>query len=194
MIGVPVSQTLGSGSPRAYAASMAGLWIDLRGALSRLDTLSANLDSLPDGRDALPALQYELHCAGELIAGLTPPEGAEIAHEELADALMDARELTSEIAEALTHGGPDAAAPLVWEWRGALFRVRYAQLRLEGQRPKPRPAPASAPAAARSLSLLPAVAVAVGSVLVLMAALLGFWLLVALTLTATIAVSMRLHP
>jgi len=194
MIGAPVSQTLGSGSPRAYAASMAGLWIDLRSALSRLDTLSANLDFLPDGRDELPALQYELHCAAELVAGLTPPEGAELEHEELADSLLDARELTSEIAEALAHGGPDAAAALIWEWRGGLFRVRYARLRLQRPRPTPGPAPVVAPRAARIVSPFPAVAVALGSALVLLAALLGLWLLVAITLTATIAASMRLHP
>lgn len=194
MIETPVSQMLGSGSPRAYAASMAGLWIDLRSALARLDTLSANVDSLPDSRDKLPALQYELHCAAEFVAGLTPPEGAELEHEELADALLDARELTSEIAEALAHGGPDAAAPLQWEWRGALFRVRYARLRLLRPHPQPSPAPVAAPLAARSLSPFPAVAVAIGSALVLLAALLGLWLLVAITLTATIAASLRLHP
>jgi hypothetical protein len=193
MIGTPVSQTLGSGAPRAYAASMAGLWIDLRSALSRLDALSANVGSLADTRDALPALQYELHCAVELVAGLNPPEGAELEHEELADALVDARELTSEIAEALAHGGPDAAAPLVWEWRGALFRVRYAQLRLERPLRQPAPLPVAAPPATSSLPF-PAVAIALGSGLVLLAALLGFWLLVAITLTATIAASLRLHP
>jgi hypothetical protein len=194
MIGRPVSQTLGSGSPRAYAASMAGLWIDLRSALNRLDALSANVDSLVDSSDRLPALQYELHCAAELVAGLTPPEGAELEHEELADALLDARELTAEIAEALAHGGPDAAAPLQWEWRGALFRVRYARLRLQRPRPLPPAAPVSAPLAAPSLSPVPAIAVAIGSGLVLLAALLGLWLLVAITLTATMAASLRLHP
>src|SRR6266567_6527442 len=146
MIQAPVSQTLGSGSPRAYAASMAGLWIDLSRALARLDALSATSDSLQEGQDQLPALQYELHCAAELVAGMTPPEGAEEVHEELADALMDGRESTAEIAEALAQGGADAAAPLVWEWRGALFRVRFARVRLE--RPRP-PAPAHVSVVAR---------------------------------------------
>jgi hypothetical protein len=189
-----VSQTLGSGSPRAYAASMAGLWIDLRSALNRLDTISANLDSLPDGRVELPALQYELHCAFELVTGLTPPEGAELEHEELADALLDARELTSEIAEALEHGGPDAAAPLLWEWRGGLFRVRYARLRLLRPRRRPVPDALVAPPAAHVASRFPAIAIGLGSGLVLLAALLGLWLLVAITLTVTIAASLRLHP
>jgi hypothetical protein len=195
MIGVLVSQTLGSGSPRAYAASMAGLWIDLSRALARLDGLSATAEALQDGQDQLPGLQYELHCAAELVAGMTPPEGGELIHEELTDALMDGREATAEIAEALEHGGPDAAAPLVWEWRGALFRVRYARLRLE--RP-PRTAPAPAIAVARPLQRssfpLTACAVAVGSMFVLLAALLGLWLLVALTLAGTLAASILLHP
>jgi hypothetical protein len=194
MIQAPVSQTLGSGSPRAYAASMAGLWIDLSRALARLDALSATSDSLQEGQDQLPALQYELHCAAELVAGMTPPEGAEEVHEELADALMDGRESTAEIAEALAQGGADAAAPLVWEWRGALFRVRFARLRLE--RPHP-PAPAAVSAVARprhSTFPLTACAVALGSLFVLLAALLGLWLLVAFTLAGTLAASILLHP
>jgi hypothetical protein len=195
MILVPVSQTLGSGSPRAYAASMADLWIDLSRALSRLDALSATADSLQDGHDQLPGLQYELHCAAELIAGMTPPDGAELAHDELADALMDGREATAEIAEALEHGGPDAAAPLVWEWRGALFRIRYARVRLE--RPH-RTAPAPASVVARPLrhSTFPlsACTVAFGSLFVLLAALLGLWLLVAFTLAGTMAASILLRP
>jgi hypothetical protein len=195
MIGVPVSQTLGSGSPRAYAASMADLWIDLSRALARLDALSATPDLLQEEQDQLPGLQYELHCAAELVAGMTPPDGAELIHEELTDALMDGREATAEIAEALEHGGPDAAAPLVWEWRGALFRVRYARLRLERPR-RTVPAPVSVVARplGRSTFPLTACAVALGSFFVLLAALLGLWLLVALTLAGTLAASILLHP
>jgi hypothetical protein len=174
---------------------MADLWIDLSRALARLDALSATADSLQDGEDQLPGLQYELHCAAELVAGMAPPEGAEELHEELADAIMEGREATAEIAEALAHGGHDAAAPLVWEWRGALFRVRFARLRLE----RPR---AAAPARAslvaespRSASFpLTACAVALGSLFVLLAALLGLWLLVGLTLAGTLAASILLHP
>jgi hypothetical protein len=194
MIGTSVSQALGSGSPRAYAASMAGLWIDLRLALFRLDTLSADMDALPERRDELPCLQYELHRAAELVAGLTPPEGLELEHEELADALADARETTAEVADVLDHGGPDATAPLTWEWRGALFRVRYARLRL--QRPRRNPGFAPAAEASRPRPTLPvaAVAVAFGSSLVLLTALLGLWLLVALTLLVTFVASVRLRP
>jgi hypothetical protein len=195
MIQTPVSQTLGSGSPRAYAASMADLWIDLGRALARLDALSATADSLQDGEDQLPGLQYELHCAAELVAGMTPPEGAEELHEELADAIMEGREATAEIAEALAHGGHDAAAPLVWEWRGALFRVRFARLRLERPRAAApaRVSPAEQPPRGTSFPLT-ACAVALGSLFVLLAALLGLWLLVGLTLAGTLAASILLHP
>jgi hypothetical protein len=173
---------------------MAGLWIDLRLALCRLDSLSANPDLLLDGEEQLPALQYNLHCAAELVAGLAPPEGNELEHEELADALADARETTAEIAEALAHGGTEATAPLVWEWRGALFRVRYAHLRQQRPRPVAVGALVAEPELRRSQLAFPAATVAMGSSLVLLAALLGLWLLVALTLAGTLAASVLLRP
>jgi hypothetical protein len=194
MIDRAVRQTLGTGSPRAYAAAMAGLWIDLEFALARLDTLAADAERLLDDCDTLPALQYELHCAAELVSTLVAPEDAAVVHNELAEALAEARELTAETAEALVHGGLDAAWPLVWEWRGALFRIRFARVRLE--RPPAAPAAiadASTPPSARA-PVLAAGAVAVGSALVLGAALLGLWLLMALTLAGTAAGSVLLRP
>jgi hypothetical protein len=189
-----VRQTLGSGSPRSYAAVVAGLWIDLRAVLNELDALAADADLLLDERDALPALQYELHCAGEIVSGLTPPHSAELEHDELVDALADARELTSEISEALERGGAHAAAHLVWEWRGALFRVRFARLRLERRRPLPTAPPAAAAPRPQHPPAITIAAVAAGSALVLFAAFLGLWLLVALTLAGTLAASALLHP
>jgi len=106
----------------------------------------------------------------KLVAGLEPPNGSELVHEELSEALTEARETTADIAEALDHGGVDAAAPLVWEWRGVLFRVRLARIRLE--RPRPAEAPATSGAAAAAGQPVPffaAGAVAVGSALVLFA-------------------------
>jgi hypothetical protein len=172
---------------------MADLWIDLEVTLARLDGLAADQERLLEDRNCLPGLQYELHRAAELVSGLAPPPGAEAVHEELAQALAEARELTAELSEALACGGTEAAAPLVWEWRGVLFRVRFARRRLE--RPKlQRPAEADAPAPTTGQHVLAATAVAVGSVLVLVAALLGMWLLVALTLTGTVAGSILLRP
>ena len=194
MIGASVRQTLGTSSPRAYAAVMAGLWIDLELTLARLDALAADAERLLEDCETLPALQYELHRAAELVAGLAPPQDAIAVHEELSEALAEARELTAELAEALGHGGLDAASPLVWEWRGALFRIRFARVRLE--RPSPAldsaPDPRSAPSA--RAPVLAAIAVAMGSALVLFAALLGLWLLVAVTLVGTVAGSVLLRP
>jgi hypothetical protein len=194
MIGKALRQTLRSGSPQAYAGAVAGLWIDLRRVLARLDVLAADPDLLADEREALPPLQYELHCAGELVAGLTPPGGADVEHEELVDALADAREATAEIGEALDRGGAAAAAPLVWEWRGALFRVRYARLRLDRPRLQVTPEPGITDVPPGRPTAVAAIAVATGSLLVLLAALLGLWLLVALTLAGTLAASVLLHP
>jgi hypothetical protein len=171
---------------------MAGLWIDLRFTLSRLDSLAADPDALLDDGVALPALQYELHRAGELVAGLEPPEDTEPLHEELADALAEARDLTAEIVESL-RAGPEALRALVWEWRGALFRVRFARVRLERPRATIEASVARAPKA-RTPPPLTAGLVAAGSLLVLVAALLGLWLLVVLMLTGTLAASILMRP
>jgi hypothetical protein len=173
---------------------MAGLWIDLELTLARLDSLAGDPERLLDDRETLPALQYDLHCAAELVSGLTPPDDSALVHEELAEALAEARELTAEIGESLALGGLESAAPLVWEWRGVLFRVRFARVRLE----RPRSAPTatvepSAPAISRP-PVLAAGAVTIGSALVLVAALLGLWLLVAFTLAGTFAGSVLLRP
>ena len=100
----------------------------------------------------------------------SPPDEARAAHAELADALVDARDATGEVAEALELGGADAAADLLFEWRGALFRVRLARLRL-GARPEPAPAPPEEPpysaGAASLLALFGAVAFVTGAALVL---------------------------
>jgi len=194
MIDRSVKQALSSGSPRVYAAAVGGLWIDLELALARLDALAADQERLLDERHALPGLQYDLHRAAESVSGLIPPPGAAAVHEEFAQALAEARDLTAEISESLSCGSCEAAAPLVWEWRGVLFRVRFARRRL--QRPRLQPAlDESAPATRHSAHpLVAGTAVAVGSALVLLAALLGLWLLVALTLTGTVVGSVLLRP
>ena len=187
-------QTVGSGWSRSYAAAMAGIWLDLRRTLTDLDVLAEDPSRL-DEDEALSALQYELHAAGETLAGIDPPEEAEAMHEDLADALADARDATAEVAEAYSCGGLELAMPLVWEWRGALFRVRYARLRLTGV-PVPVAVTRSRIAAppARTPPAVTASVVAIGSALVLTAALLGLWLLVVLMLAGTLAASLLLRP
>lgn len=130
-----------SGQREGYAAALSGLWKRLSWALAELESIAGDPAELFDEDsvlDRLPSLQYALHAASELALGLRPPAGAEIAHAELAAALAGARDATAEIAEVLEHGGGIAAEPLLPEWRGALFRVRLARLRVAT--PKPLPA------------------------------------------------------
>lgn len=132
---------MSSGERQGYATELAGLWSDLSRTLRRLEQIAADpeqqLDA-DDGADELAQLRYSLHLAGERVYGLEPPPGAEGPHGELAAALEGARDATAEIAEAAESGGPEAVAWLVHEWRGALFRVRLARLRLAGGRPPRR--------------------------------------------------------
>lgn len=171
-----MGQRTGIGGKQSYATTIAGLWDGLARALGELDALAAAPEALSAER--LPSLQYALHTAGERIAGLTPPEGAEEAHQELAAAVVDARDATAEIADTVDAYGEAAAAPLVWEWRGALFRVRLARRRLLN--PDPLPADSLGPSlptprrAAMSVALIGIAAVAL-----LGGALIGHWQLVA---------------
>jgi len=192
MIAYLVKQTLGSGRPRAYAAAVAGLWFDLRPTLAALDEIAGDPWLLDD--DVLPPLQYELHCGVEAAAGLTPPDGASAAHAELAQALADARDATAEVRETYVAGGADAVQRVAWEWRVALFRVRYARLRLDPFPSPPPPNRRDASPPARTPGSLTAGVILGGSGIVLAAALLGLWLLVALTLAVTLAASFRLRP
>jgi len=128
-----VRPVVASGQREGYAAALTGLWKRLSWALTELESIAGDPAELFDEDsvlDRLPALQYALHAASELALGLRPPAGAEIAHAELAAALAAARDATAEIAEVLEHGGGIAAEPLLPEWRGALFRVRLARLRV----------------------------------------------------------------
>jgi hypothetical protein len=136
-----VRPVVASGQREGYAAALSGLWKRLSWALTELESIAGDPAELFDEDsvlDRLPSLQYALHAASELALGLRPPAGAEIAHAELAAALAGARDATAEIAEVLDHGGGIAAEPLLPEWRGALFRVRLARLRVAT--PKPLPA------------------------------------------------------
>jgi hypothetical protein len=119
---------------------MAGFWSELSSTLRSLEVLAADSSRLDeDAVDHLRALQYRLHWSSELLAGVEPPPGARDAHLELDDALIDARDATGEIAGALGTGSGTVATTLL-EWRGALFRVRLARMRLA-----PRPVPAREP-------------------------------------------------
>jgi hypothetical protein len=140
-----------TGTGERYATQMGELWGALARSLSRLDEIAGEPEQLGDEDvlDAVRRLQYTLHTASEHAYGLQPPSGAETAHAELAAALAGARDATAEVAEAVEEAGVEAAAFLVHEWRGALFRVRLARLRLAGPR---RAAPAEEPPRRREIA------------------------------------------
>jgi len=130
--------TAETGTGETYARAMGALWSDLARPLARLDVAAAEPDRLDDEAvDALRRLQYALHLAREEAYGLRPPPGAATAHAELADALVCARDTTAAVAEAVSMLGAAGAMPLMHEWRGALFRVRLARLRLVPPQPRP---------------------------------------------------------
>jgi hypothetical protein len=125
------------GTRERYATELGELWGGLARTLTELDHAAADPGELDDDDvlDELRRLQHRLHTFGERIYGLTPPEGAEASHTELTDALAEARDATGEIAAAVDGAGVRAAELLVHEWRGALFRVRLARLRLTAPDP-----------------------------------------------------------
>ncbi len=127
------------GQREGYAAAVTGLWRRLARALTELEAIASDDEYFDEDSvlDRLPSLQYALHAAAELALGLRPPHGAEAAHAELAAALAFARDTTAEVAETLEYGGRAAFEPLLPEWRGALFRVRLARLRVATPPPLP---------------------------------------------------------
>jgi hypothetical protein len=120
-----------------YARQVGELWSGLAETLVGLEALAATPELLEhdEAVDRLRRLQYRLHTASEHAFGLAPPAGSEPAHTELAAALAGARDTTGEIVRAAEMAGLDAVETIVHEWRGALFRVRLARLRLSRPRP-----------------------------------------------------------
>ena len=117
---------------------MGELWTELSHTLSRLDRIAAAPDRLDEERAevVLARHRYALHLASEQAYGVEPPAGAESAHAELAASLAAARDVTAEVATTIAEAGTEAAETLVSEWRGALFRVRLARLRLASTPPR----------------------------------------------------------
>jgi hypothetical protein len=115
---------------------------ELSSTLRRLEALALGpVEELAEAPRELQRLQYSLHLLAERFAGLHPPASARAAHAELTDALACARDATAALAAAALADGSAGAAPLVYEWRGALFRVRLARML-----PVPVPAPGRPPA------------------------------------------------
>jgi hypothetical protein len=169
MIERVVRETTGTAAARQYAGTMAGFWSGLSGTLRALDSIAADPDRLDEGAVApLRTLQYRLHRSSELLEGVEPPAGARESHDELLRSLVDARDATAEVVEAIELGGRDAAADLLYEWRGTLFRVHLARLQLaEKEQPAAGTAsPLISAATASGLALFGAVAFVGGAALV----------------------------
>jgi hypothetical protein len=176
-----------------YASALDGLWFDASSAIVRLERITGDPGwELDDALHELPVLQYALHRAGELAAGIVPPPATVPAHGELADALEAARDVTGDVAALVEADELDAAADLLHEWRAALFRVRLARRRLLRTQPLP---PLEAEqntdgrAAAGSLALL-----VVGSAAFIGGAVLALWPLWAVGLALVAAASLVYRP
>ncbi len=120
------------GSDERYSVALGDLWSGLARTLTRLDVAAAEPERLDElgAATSLRRLQYALHLAAEHAYGLEPPPAAASAHAELADALTCARDATADVAEAVSIWGVEGVDALLHEWRGALFRVRLARMRL----------------------------------------------------------------
>ena len=117
-----------------YATALADLWDSLSATLARLDAVAGDSQSLDAGAEQLPVLQNRLHWAGELVAGIEPPHGAERSHAELSAALERARDATGRRPGDARHRG---------DRRGVAARPRVARRALHRS-------PGTAPARPRS--------------------------------------------
>ena len=181
-----MAQIVGTGAQETYGDAIAGVWTDLRATLARLEALAADPAETLSDADAverLGGLQYSLHRAAELVTGLDPPLGAELEHEELATALTDARDATAEVAYVLEAGDLEAVESYVYEWRGTLFHVRLARLRLSTPAEQPSTISAVPEPSPRRVLITWALAGA-GALVLAAGAIAGQWLLAAVGLTA----------
>jgi hypothetical protein len=126
-----MERTVRGGERQAYSAAVTDLWERVGVALTRLERIaeSSSEDLIDEHPDELPGLQYALHASAELAVGIDPPPSAAALHNELVDALAEARDATADISFALENGDSEAVDSLLHEWRGTLFRVRLARLR-----------------------------------------------------------------
>ena len=178
-----------------YATQVGALWTGLARTLAQLERLAADPACLDDEDvvDSLKQLQYRLHVASEDAYGISPPTGVEPVHAELAAALAGARDSTAELVEGLEEDGLESALLCLHEWRGALFRVRLARLRLSvpavdvPEEREERPAGVRAPLLAVMLAVVGAAAFLVG-------AAIDIWPLWAAGLTAVGAAFISYKP
>lgn len=143
-----MERTVRAGERRQYAAAVADLWEELGAALTRLERIAEAPPErvLEEAWEELPTLQYHLHTGAELALGFQPPPGAHAVHEELVDALGQARDATAQVLFAAEVYDDELIERWLPEWRGALFRVRLARLRALERLSVPIRADGAAPA------------------------------------------------
>jgi hypothetical protein len=132
MIPKRMERTVRGGERLAYTAAVTDLWERVGTALTRLERIAESpTDDLVDAHTGeLPGLQYSLHAGAELALGIDAPPSAASLHAELVAALGEARDATAEVAYALDNADAETVEALLPEWRGTLFRVRLARLRV----------------------------------------------------------------
>ena len=132
MIPRRMERTVRGGERLAYTAAVTDLWERVGTALTRLERIAESpSEQLVEAHaDDLPSLQYSLHAGAELALGIDAPPAAASLHAELVAALGEARDATAEVAFALDNAEPETVDALLPEWRGTLFRVRLARLRV----------------------------------------------------------------
>jgi hypothetical protein len=132
MIPRRMERTVRGGERLAYTAAVTDLWERVGTALTRLERIaeSPSEELVEAHADELPGLQYSLHAGAELALGIDAPPAAASLHAELVAALGEARDATAEVAFALDNAEPETVDALLPEWRGTLFRVRLARLRV----------------------------------------------------------------
>jgi hypothetical protein len=144
-----------TGTGEQYAVAMGELWSGLARTLARIDVIAGEptvLEKL-DATQSLRRLQYALHLASEHAYGLTPPPGAVTAQLE----------------------GAAGVEPLLHEWRGALFRVRLARLRVATPAPAPIVEPDDNGGTGVARPLVAFLFALIGAVTLVAGATLGLW-------------------
>ena len=117
-----------------YATQVGELWSGLSQTLARLEAIALAPERLDDEDmvDALRRLQYSLHSASERCSGSRRRPAPSPPTASWRRRSSGARDATGEVVEAVERRGAAASTRCVYEWRGALFRVRLARLRLTG--------------------------------------------------------------
>ena len=125
--------TARTGTDQLYAEELGELWTALLRTLSRLDLAASGARRARRRRRRAVASAAAVLAPRLLRARRRPRPAAGRGDGPLPSSrprCSAARDATAEVAEAVSAWGAAGVEPLLHEWRGALFRVRLARLRL----------------------------------------------------------------